>query len=98
MSVADYAIIPMQDYLGLGSEGRMNTPSTLGGNWTWRMNQGSLEDELALKIRNMIHLYGREQEPNDKCERKRGFVMGNCYNQRYCKINAELASVQFHVR
>lgn len=60
MSVADYAIIPMQDYLGLGSEGRMNTPSTLGGNWTWRMNQGSLEDELALKIRNMIHLYGRE--------------------------------------
>lgn len=59
-SVADYAIIPVQDYLGIGSEGRMNTPSTLGGNWTWRMEKDCLEDELAFKIRNMIHLYGRE--------------------------------------
>ena len=59
MSVADYAIIPMQDYLGLGSEGRMNTPSTLGKNWIWRMKKGSMKDELAIQIRNMIHLYGR---------------------------------------
>lgn len=35
-SVADFAIVQMQDLLGLGSEGRMNTPSTLGENWTWR--------------------------------------------------------------
>lgn len=38
-SVADTAIIPMQDYLGLGGEARINTPSTLGGNWEWRMER-----------------------------------------------------------
>ncbi|OHE71742.1 MAG: 4-alpha-glucanotransferase, partial [Treponema sp. GWB1_62_6] len=36
-SVADFCVIPMQDVLGLGSEARMNTPSTIGGNWTWRL-------------------------------------------------------------
>ena len=35
-SVSDLAVIQMQDILGLGNEARMNTPSTLGGNWTWR--------------------------------------------------------------
>jgi len=59
MSVADFAIIPIQDYLGIGSEGRMNTPSTLGDNWTWRMEDGLLKDELAIRIKNMVHLYGR---------------------------------------
>ena len=39
-SVADLAIIPMQDYLGLGSEARINIPSTLGINWKWRMGNG----------------------------------------------------------
>ena len=38
-SVADMAIIPMQDYLGLGSEARINIPSTLGTNWMWRMGE-----------------------------------------------------------
>ncbi|MDX1358905.1 MAG: 4-alpha-glucanotransferase, partial [Clostridia bacterium] len=36
-SKAQAAIIPIQDYLGLPGEARMNTPSTLGGNWEWRM-------------------------------------------------------------
>lgn len=58
-SVSDTAIIPMQDYLGLGSEARINTPSTLGDNWKWRMVQGQLCDELADKIYNMSKLYGR---------------------------------------
>ena len=58
-SVADTAIIPMQDYLGLGSETRINIPSTLGGNWTWRMAEDVLTDELAEKIRKMVKLYGR---------------------------------------
>lgn len=58
-SVSDTAIIPMQDYLGLGSEARINTPSTLGDNWKWRMVQGQLCDELADKIYNMCKLYGR---------------------------------------
>lgn len=57
--VADLAVIPMQDYLGLGSEARINIPSTLGGNWTWRMKKGAFTKELALEIREMSELYGR---------------------------------------
>lgn len=58
-SVADLAIIPIQDYLGLGSEARINTPSTLGNNWKWRMKNGDFTKELAGQIRAMTELYGR---------------------------------------
>ncbi len=58
-SVADLCIIPLQDYLGLGSEARINTPSVLGGNWKWRMRPGQLNDELAERISQMTRLYGR---------------------------------------
>ena len=58
-SVADLAIIPMQDYLGLGSEARINIPSTLGTNWMWRMGNGDFTKELAGRIRSMTKLYGR---------------------------------------
>lgn len=58
-SVANTAIIPIQDYLGLGSEARINTPSTLGNNWKWRLLPGQLEDELAEKIGRFTKLYGR---------------------------------------
>jgi len=58
-SVADTAIIPMQDYLELGNEARINTPSTLGDNWKWRMDKNALTDELAERIYAMARLYGR---------------------------------------
>lgn len=58
-SVSDTAIIPMQDYLELGNEARINTPSTLGDNWKWRMVKGQANDELAEKILDMSKLYGR---------------------------------------
>lgn len=58
-SVSDTAIIPMQDYLGLGAEARINIPSTLGNNWKWRMTEGQLTEELAEKICKMTKLYGR---------------------------------------
>ncbi|MCH5248585.1 MAG: 4-alpha-glucanotransferase [Lachnospiraceae bacterium] len=58
-SVSDTCIIPMQDYLGLGAEARINIPSTLGLNWKWRMLPGAFNEELALRIRNMTKLYGR---------------------------------------
>lgn len=58
-SVADTAIIPMQDYLGLGSEARINTPSTLGNNWKWRMNRDDFTDEKAESIFKLTKLYGR---------------------------------------
>lgn len=58
-SVSDTAIIPMQDYLSLGSEARINIPSTLGNNWKWRMVKGQIEEGLADKIYKMCKLYGR---------------------------------------
>ena len=61
-SVADLAVIPMQDYLGLGAEARINIPSTLGGNWQWRMQRGSCTGELAKQIHSMTGLYGRLPE------------------------------------
>ncbi len=49
-SVADRAIIPMYDWLGLGEEAHMNTPGKLGGNWTWRAAAGFDTEALAKKI------------------------------------------------
>lgn len=61
-SVADMAIIPIQDYLALGSEARINTPSTLGDNWKWRMIPEEFTDELAKRMRRAAKLYGRIRE------------------------------------
>ena len=59
-SIAQTAIAPMQDFLELGSESRMNTPSTLGDNWQWRLEDFSaLDDELCEKIRKMTETFGR---------------------------------------
>lgn len=58
-SVAKLAVIPVQDYLGLGEEARINEPSTLGKNWRWRMLPGELNDEIVEKARKMARLYGR---------------------------------------
>ncbi|MEL7654790.1 MAG: 4-alpha-glucanotransferase, partial [Bacillota bacterium] len=59
-STAFLSIIPMQDYLGLGSEARMNTPATIGGsNWRWRMKDGATSPELAQQIAALTNLYGR---------------------------------------
>ena len=59
-SVGNLAIAQMQDFLNLGSEARMNIPSTVGDhNWSWRMFPGNLSDELADQIYQMTKLYGR---------------------------------------
>jgi 4-alpha-glucanotransferase len=58
-SAADTAVIPMQDWLALGSEARINTPSTLGGNWRWRLLPGMLTPELSKKMLQMAKLCGR---------------------------------------
>jgi 4-alpha-glucanotransferase len=60
LSVSDTAIIPMQDYLNLGEEGRMNHPSTLGNNWRWRVIAADFTDALKNKIRRFTELYGRD--------------------------------------
>ncbi len=58
-SVADLAITPMQDVLGLGSEGRMNLPATESGNWDWRFKHGLLTARLSDRLREWCELYGR---------------------------------------
>lgn len=58
-SVSDTAVIQMQDYLELGSEARMNIPSTLGGNWEWRAEKGVFTDKLAEHIAALCDTYGR---------------------------------------
>ena len=63
MSVADTAILMMQDIIGLGSEARINTPSTLGGNWQWRISDGCINDWLAGIVRENTALYGRLPQP-----------------------------------
>jgi len=58
-SIADLAVIPLQDVLGLGSEARMNLPGTAKGNWRWRFQPGTLTPELAKRLHEMVGLYDR---------------------------------------
>ena len=59
MSVANTVILPIQDLLGLGAESRINTPSTTGGNWKWRLLPGQVSLALAERLREMTEIYGR---------------------------------------
>ena len=65
-SVADTAIIPLQDYLGLGGEARVNTPSTLGGNWEWRMERDACTEELSAHMLELAQTYGRIVRPKNR--------------------------------
>ena len=58
-SVANMAISPVQDFLGLGSEARINTPGVAAGNWQWRLKHGVLTDELAERIAKLTKVYSR---------------------------------------
>ena len=67
-SCADLAVMQLQDVLGLGSEARMNTPSTLGGNWQWRALPGSFDGKLARRLRREVEVYQRL--PNGQDDQK----------------------------
>ena len=58
-SVSDTVIIPMQDYLELPGYARITTPSTLGGNWVWRLKKDALAPELAGKMKDFARIYRR---------------------------------------
>ncbi len=58
-STAQTCIIPMQDYLGLGGEARINLPSTVGKNWKWRLKQGEISRTLLKEIKKVATVYGR---------------------------------------
>jgi 4-alpha-glucanotransferase len=62
-SVADLALVPLQDVLGLGSEARMNTPSLDGGNWSWRLAPGQLTPELTAKLAHLAEITDRLPPP-----------------------------------
>jgi len=58
-SVADTAVFPMQDVLGLGNAARMNRPSTLGGNWRWRLRDEALSPALAARLARLVKITDR---------------------------------------
>ena len=58
-SVADTALVPMQDVLGLGGEARMNLPGRMGGNWRWRYERGQLLPAMTVRLASMVRLYER---------------------------------------
>jgi 4-alpha-glucanotransferase len=58
-SVADTAVIPMQDLLELGAHARMNIPGTIADNWQWKMVSGQMDDCLAQDMAAMNALFGR---------------------------------------
>jgi 4-alpha-glucanotransferase len=56
-SVANTAVVPLQDLLGLGTEARMNLPNSTEGNWAWRFT--TLRGDLATRLKQLSELYGR---------------------------------------
>lgn len=58
-SVANLALIPLQDVLGIGGEGRMNVPAQLGGNWRWRFHASALTPQHAQRLKELVVLYDR---------------------------------------
>jgi 4-alpha-glucanotransferase len=59
-SVANLAIIPMQDILELGSEARMNTPGTTVGNWKWRFQWHQLSHDQVARFSYLVSLFDRK--------------------------------------
>jgi 4-alpha-glucanotransferase len=62
-SVAELAVIPAQDLLGLGSEARMNTPAVASGNWSWRAPEASWTAELAEHLSALVEVTDRDNDP-----------------------------------
>jgi 4-alpha-glucanotransferase len=66
---ADLVIMQMQDILGLDNSARMNTPSTLGGNWQWRLKPDWLTASVLSRLRLMTKTYARQKKPKRKTDR-----------------------------
>lgn len=61
-SIADTAVVPVQDLLGLGNESRMNLPASTDGNWKWRFHENDLTDEIAARLKKLTEMYGRKYD------------------------------------
>ena len=64
-SVADMAVVPMQDLMGLGNEARMNFPGKVGGYWRWRFRADLLTEHIVYRLRELTELYGRYPHENN---------------------------------
>lgn len=62
-SVAELAVVPMQDLLGLASEARLNTPGVAAGNWSWRLREGLFDEALAARLRRLVEVSERLAPP-----------------------------------
>ena len=58
-SVADTVLFPMQDVVGVGSEGRMNVPSVASGNWRWRVQAEEITGAAAARLKEMVEVFDR---------------------------------------
>ncbi len=58
-SAANTVIVPVQDLLGIGADGRMNTPGTQRGNWQWRLSKDALDANCATAMRHQLAAFGR---------------------------------------
>ena len=58
-SVANSALVPMQDLLGLGNDARINLPGSTEGNWYWQCKHGDFSDEIAERLKELTEIYGR---------------------------------------
>lgn len=71
MSSANTCIIPVQDYMGLDAETRLNHPSTLGNNWKWRMNSEMISKDLSKKIYHLTRISARLSDEMQKIEEEK---------------------------
>jgi 4-alpha-glucanotransferase len=73
-SVANTAIVPLQDVLGLGTEARMNLPNSTEGNWAWRFKSGALTEKIGTRLRELTELYGRAKDTSSRAADSAGSI------------------------
>lgn len=71
-SVAQVAVVPVQDVLNLGTEARMNLPGTSQGNWQWRLRQGQIDAGVVARLREATVLFGRDPKTYEGKEAEAG--------------------------
>ena len=88
-SVANTAVVPLQDVLGLGTEARMNLPNSTAGNWAWRVKARALTSEIAARLKGLTELYGRATLSKNSLTSKRKARKG--FSQRNAKLHLVFA-------
>ncbi|HIC89986.1 MAG TPA: 4-alpha-glucanotransferase [Anaerolineae bacterium] len=80
-SVAAMAIVPLQDVLELGSEARMNMPSSASGNWIWRYIAGALTEDIRRRLDELTLIYGRWGLPWGMSNQQREPIFIDCTSE-----------------